>query len=42
MSLHAHNEADGHLKTYVKNKIYMEKSTAGTSSGYEQAQGHEL
>jgi hypothetical protein len=43
MSLHAHNQADGHLKIHVKEKkIYKEKTTAGTGSGCEQAQGHQL
>jgi hypothetical protein len=36
--LHAHNQADGQLKTHVrKKKNYMEKTTAGTGSGFEQA-----
>jgi hypothetical protein len=41
MSLHAHNQADGQLKTHVrKKKIKNEKTTAGTGSGCEQAHGH--
>jgi hypothetical protein len=43
VSSQAHKQAVGYLKIHVKRKkIYKEKTTTGTGSGYEQAQGHEL
>jgi hypothetical protein len=43
VSLHAHYQADGHLKIHVKEKkLYKEKTTVSTGSGCEQAQGHQL
>jgi hypothetical protein len=43
MSLHAHNQADGQLKTLVREKkLNNENNTAGTGSGFEPAQGPDL
>jgi hypothetical protein len=42
VSLNAHNQADGQLKTRENIKFYKEKTIAGTGSGCEQPQGHEL
>jgi hypothetical protein len=40
VSLHAHNQANGQLKIQLKEKkIYKQKTTAGTGSGFEQVQG---
>jgi hypothetical protein len=37
VSLPAHNQADGQLKTHVrKNKINNKNTTAGTGSGFDQ------
>jgi hypothetical protein len=43
VSLHAHNQADGQLKTHIRKKELNNKNIiAGIGSGYVQAQGHEL
>jgi hypothetical protein len=42
MSLNAHNQADGQLKTHENIKFYKEKTIAGTGSGFVQPQSHQL